>query len=175
MHGPGTLVLAHLFDATNASASPRDLTSLLSALLYQLAIKNSRCASIICELRRKAVEHGYSTQEDKERMLTMLLRAISMRVFIVIDALDEADDMNIAPFLQRLKMISTVSLLASQRIVLGSGTVAIFDTIVSVDGYDTSGDINILISSAISRGGVLERIKDSDRVRTVLLARADGK
>ncbi|KAI5900386.1 uncharacterized protein SCHCODRAFT_02674819 [Schizophyllum commune H4-8] len=167
---PESLVIIHLFDATNG-ASAQDLHSLLSALLYQVALKSPTCASTISESRQKAAESGYTTKFDKERLLMGLLRSLSQCTFIVIDALDEADEADVLPFLERLRDIPTVSLLASRRTVTGAGT---FDVVISIDDNDTDGDIGTVLDIAMSAGGALERIKDRDGVRQTLLAGAEG-
>ncbi|KAL1671851.1 hypothetical protein EV122DRAFT_225821 [Schizophyllum commune] len=168
---PESLVLIHLFDATNG-ASAQEVHSLLSALLYQLALKSPACASTISESRKKAAESGYTTKFDKERLLMGLLRSISQCIFIVIDALDEANEADVLPFLERLRDTPTVSLLSSRRTATNAGT---FDIVVSIDDNDTDSDIGTLLDIALSAGGALEKIKDRDGVRQTLLAGAEGK
>ncbi|KAL1684939.1 hypothetical protein GGG16DRAFT_106676 [Schizophyllum commune] len=167
---PESLVLIHLFDATNG-ASAQELHSLLSALLYQLALKSPTCASTISESRKKAAESGYTTKADKERLLMGLLRSLSQRIFIVIDALDEANEADVLPFLERLRDIPTVSLLSSRRTATNAGT---FDIVISIDDNDTDSDIGTLLDIAMSAGGALEKIKDREGVRQTLLAGAEG-
>ena len=168
---PESLVLIHLFDATDG-ASAQELHSLLSALLYQLALKSPICASTISESRKRAAESGYTTKFDKERLLMGLLRSLSQCIFIVIDALDEANEADVLPFLERLRDIPTVSLLCSRRTVTNAGT---SDVVISIDDNDTDSDIGTLLDIALSAGGALERIKDRDGVRQTLLAGAEGK
>ncbi|KAL1728411.1 hypothetical protein EV714DRAFT_215158, partial [Schizophyllum commune] len=168
---PESLVLIHLFDATNG-ASAQELHSLLSALLYQLALKSPICASTISESRKKAAESGYTTKFDKERLLMGLLRSLSQRIFVVIDALDEANEADVLPFLARLRDIPTVSLLCSRRTATNAGA---FDIVISIDDNDTDSDIGTLLDIAMSAGGALEKIKDRDGVRQTLLAGAEGK
>ncbi|KAI5834919.1 hypothetical protein K523DRAFT_329266 [Schizophyllum commune Tattone D] len=168
---PESLVLIHLFDATDG-ASARELHSLLSALLYQLALKSPTCASTISESRKKAAESGYTTKADKERLLMGLLRSLSQRIFIVIDALDEANEADVLPFLARLRDIPTVSLLSSRRTATSAGA---FDIVISIDDNDTDSDIGTLLDIALSAGGALEKIKDREGVRQTLLAGAEGK
>ena len=110
---------------------------------------------------------------DKERLLMNLLRAASSRIFIVIDALDEADEAGILPFLMRLRELSTVSLLASRRTAVN--VAALFDVVVSVEDSDTDSDIRTVLDLSMSSGGALESIRDRDGVRQALLARAEGK
>lgn len=169
---PHPLVLVHLFDATDGSHA-RDVRTLLSALLCQVALKCPQCAPTVLEARNRSIENGFATKIDKERLLMSLLRAVSSRVFIVIDALDEAEQTGVLPFLGRLKGLSTVSLLASRRTAMD---VALsFDTIVSVGTNDTDDDIGAALDVSLSSGGVLESIRDRDGVRQALLAGAEGK
>ncbi|KAL1706150.1 hypothetical protein EV121DRAFT_202067 [Schizophyllum commune] len=168
---PESLVLIHLFDATNGG-SAQELHSLLSALLYQLALKSPTCASTISESRKKAAESGYTTKFDKERLLMGLLRSLPQRIFIVIDALDESNEADVLPFLERLRDIPTVSLLSSRRTAMNAGA---FDKVISIDDNDTDSDIGTLLDIALSAGGALEKIKDREGVRQTLLAGAEGK
>ena len=169
---PGSLVLVHLFDTTHGSGT-QDLHAALSALLYQMASKSTECAHAILESRKKAIESGFTTKTDKERLLMNLLRAASSQIFIVIDALDEADEADILPFLMRLRELSTVSLLASRRTAIN--VAALFDIVVSVEDSDTDSDIRTVLDLSMSSGGALESIRDRDGVRQALLARAEGK
>lgn len=169
---PHPLVLVHLFDATDGSHA-RDVRTLLSALLCQVALKCPQSAPTVLEARSRSIENGFATKIDKERLLMSLLRAVSSRVFIVIDALDEAEQTGVLPFLERLKGLSTVSLLASRRTAMD---VALsFDTIVSIGTNDTDDDIGAALDVSLSSGGVLESIRDRDGVRQALLAGAEGK
>lgn len=168
---PESLVLIHLFDATNG-ASAQELHSLLSALLYQLALKSPTCASTISEARKKAADSGYTTKFDKERLFMGLLRSFSQCIFVVIDALDEANEADVLPFLERLRDIPTVSLLSSRRTATNAST---FDVVISIDDNDTDSDIGTLLDIAMSAGGALEKIKDREGVRQTLLAGAEGK
>ncbi|KAI5889921.1 uncharacterized protein SCHCODRAFT_02507568, partial [Schizophyllum commune H4-8] len=168
---PQPLVLVHLFDTTDGS-HVRDLRTLLSALVYQVALKCPQSALTIFEARKRAIENGFATKTDKERLLMSLLRAVSSRVFIVIDALDEAEQTDVLPFLHRLKGISTVSLLASRRTPVN--VAHLFDIMVAVGDNDTDSDIGAVLDISLSSGGVLESIRDRDGVRQALLAGAEG-
>ncbi|KAL1725141.1 hypothetical protein EV714DRAFT_277800 [Schizophyllum commune] len=167
---PDSLVLVHLFDATDGSVA-RDIHSLLSALLYQIALKSPKCASTILATRKQAIESGYTTKADKEDLLMKLLHAVPSRIFIVVDALDESDEADVLRFLERLNELSSISLLASRRPLLS--TISTFDNTISFDSTNTD-DIGTVLDTAMSAGGALESIRDRDGVRQALLAGAEG-
>ncbi|KAL1689301.1 hypothetical protein GGG16DRAFT_58165 [Schizophyllum commune] len=169
---PDHFVLVHLFDATDGSHA-RDMHSLLSPLLCQIARKNPESASTILKYCKTSINSGFTTKADKEHLLIRLLRAASSRVFIVIDALDESNDPDIPRFLQHLKGVENISLLASRRPMR---RLVIFDVVLSLDGDNqVSSDIAKAIDTAMSVDGILGDIQDRDIVRQVLLARAEGK
>ncbi|KAL1657706.1 hypothetical protein GGF50DRAFT_15603, partial [Schizophyllum commune] len=87
-----SLILAHVFDSTNASSVQRDLHTLLSTLVCQLALNDTHCASIISKSRKAIVVNGLPTKAKMEELFLETLRATSMHAIVVVDALDEADD-----------------------------------------------------------------------------------
>ncbi|KAI4294185.1 hypothetical protein K525DRAFT_213240 [Schizophyllum commune Loenen D] len=172
---PRTLVLAHIFDSTNASSSQRDLHALLSTLLCQLALNNTHCASIISDSRKTIVANGLPTKARMKELFFETLRATSLHVIVVVDALDEAiDEDEIISFLQRLKAVSAISVLASRRPFTDS--TRSLGSVVAVDNHGENNDIGLLLDIAMSQGGDLAKVQvDRNGVREKLLAGAERK
>ena len=63
---PRSLVLIHVFDSTNSSSGQRNLHSLLSTLICQLALNDAHCASIISKSRKAIVANGLPTKVRME-------------------------------------------------------------------------------------------------------------
>ncbi|KAI5822382.1 hypothetical protein K523DRAFT_257038, partial [Schizophyllum commune Tattone D] len=170
-----SLVLAHVFDSTNASSDQRDLHALLSTLLGQLALNNTHCASFISESRKKIVANGLPTKARMEELLMETIRTTSLHITVVIDALDEtSDEDEIVSFIQRLEAVPVISVLASRRHVIHSTKV--FGTVVSMDGHGENNDIELFLNLAMAAGGNLEKVRlHREGVRVKLLAGAEGK
>ncbi|KAL1724950.1 hypothetical protein EV714DRAFT_180776, partial [Schizophyllum commune] len=122
--GVPSLTLYHLFDVTN-NTQPQKLRSLLCSLLCQLAHQRNDCASSLTRIRKDHMS-GYSQVADdllRSHLVNLLqsLRSdgVLLRVFIAVDAVDEADKEEIMPgiisFLQELNECGNVSLLLSIR------------------------------------------------------------
>ncbi|KAI5822298.1 hypothetical protein K523DRAFT_257215, partial [Schizophyllum commune Tattone D] len=170
-----SLILAHVFDSTNASSDQRDLHTLLSTLVCQLALNDTHCASIISKSRKAIVVNGLPTKAKMEELFLETLRATSMHAIVVVDALDEADDEDeIISFLQRLEAVSAISVLASRRSFTDS--THSFGSVVTMDNHGENNDIGLFLDIAMSQGGDLARVKlDRNGVREKLLAGAEGK
>ncbi|KAL1727979.1 hypothetical protein EV714DRAFT_216136 [Schizophyllum commune] len=172
------LVLYHFFDATNTSRS-RDLRTLLSSLLCQLG--HLRTESLPSLLRfHKDNMHGHSQPalDALHRLLDRLLDDLSAPVFVVVDALDEADDANeeIIEFLEHLRIRRDIRLLLSSRgeVLFRERLMGLCDSHVIVSEELVKGDIGIVLHGALTRGGVLGKVKDTDLVREALQVGADG-
>ncbi|KAI5889878.1 uncharacterized protein SCHCODRAFT_02508259 [Schizophyllum commune H4-8] len=172
---PHSLVLVHVFDSTNATSGQRDLHALLSTLLCQLALNNTHCASIISEAHKKIVANGLPTKTRMEGLLMETLRATSLHITVVVDALDESsDEEDIVSFIRRLEAMSAIIVLASRRPVIGS--TPIFGVVISMDNHVKNNDIGLFLDLAMAQGSNLGKMQ-SDRkdMRAKLLAGAEGK
>ncbi|KAL1714369.1 hypothetical protein EV715DRAFT_209739 [Schizophyllum commune] len=169
--GPNYLVLTHFFDATDNSRL-RDLPSLLSSFLCQLALNNQHCMGDLAGTRAKSVATGCFTNEDMIASLRTLL-AKDLRVFLVIDALDESLDRNIIPALEDLRLLSCVSMLLSARLPFGKEK--LHDSCVAIDQDNANTDIHTILDMAFSRGGPLATISDAFDVKRKLMRGAEGK
>ncbi|KAL1684617.1 hypothetical protein GGG16DRAFT_34723, partial [Schizophyllum commune] len=169
-----SLVLAHVFDSTNASSDQRDLHALLSTLLCQLALNNTHCASIISESRRAIAANGLPTKVRMEVLFLETLRAASLHAIVVVDALDEAsDEEEIISFLQRLEAVPAISVLASRRPY--TDLTHSLGSLVAMDNHGENNDIGLLLDVAMSQGGDLAKVQmDRNGVREKLLAGAEG-
>ncbi|KAL1690547.1 hypothetical protein GGG16DRAFT_125640 [Schizophyllum commune] len=121
--------------------------------------------------------HTQPSIETMQRHLRQALETAPSRVFLVVDALDEADDRDIIPFLMSLLVLPNVSLLLSSRSeVLGREYLKKrCDAFISVNDYGVSHDIERLLDQAFAPRGALSGIGDAGTVRQTLSAGADGK
>ena len=170
-----SLVLAHVFDSTNASSDQRDLHALLSTLLGQLALNNTHCASFISESRKKIVANGLPTKARMEELLMETIRTTSLHITVVIDALDEtSDEDEVVSFIQRLEAVPVISVLASRRSFTDS--THLLGSVVAMDEHGGNKDIGLLLDIAMSQGGDLAKVQvDRNGVREKLLEGAEGK
>ncbi|KAL1728525.1 hypothetical protein EV714DRAFT_214958, partial [Schizophyllum commune] len=173
----GHLGLAHFFDAT--SSRHRDLRELLSMLLCRLAGSNDVCYKNLLELRGEH-EDGYSqpSMETLRRQAHDLLGLVAKRVFIVVDALDEADDDTVVPFLQDLRdKHDNVSLLVSSRteVPYREDLSRLADLEVAISQNLVAGDITLILGSKFA-GTRLAKLgaKDADLVRKTLSTGSEG-
>ncbi|KAI4519020.1 hypothetical protein K525DRAFT_287676 [Schizophyllum commune Loenen D] len=121
--------------------------------------------------------HTQPSIETMQRHLRQALETAPSRVFLVVDALDEADDRDIIPFLMSLLDLPTVSLLLSSRSeLLGREYLERrCDAPISVNDYVVSRDIERLLDQTFAPGGALSRVVDAGTARQALSAGADGK
>ena len=90
----------HFFDTTGSS--PRNLRALLSTLLCQLADHDEKCADQLFELRARAsVGYAQIPLETMRHTLDDMLTSILSHIYVVVDALDEADEENRYDILDR--------------------------------------------------------------------------
>lgn len=103
------------------------------------------------------------------------LRTTSLHVIVVVDALDEAiDEDEIITFLQRLKAVSAISVLASRRPF--TEMTHFIGSVVAMDNHGENNDIGLLLDITMSQGGDLAKVQvDRNGVREKLLAGAEGK
>ncbi|KAL1731685.1 hypothetical protein EV714DRAFT_271484 [Schizophyllum commune] len=112
---PRPLTIAHFFDATNGPRH-RNLVGLISSLLCQLCHLRNLYLIELGALRAFYMSGG--SQPSLDRLQGELMRVLEdspTRVFIVLDALDEATDEDIVHFLKDLCLRRSVSLLISSR------------------------------------------------------------
>ncbi|KAI5885798.1 uncharacterized protein SCHCODRAFT_01161903, partial [Schizophyllum commune H4-8] len=165
----------HVFDMTN-NAARRNLYALLSSVLCQLAHHVPDTVAILSQARREHMRgHVEPLLSELKHYLKLALDR-SPHVFLVIDALDEADDPEIIPFLCQLKARHKVSLLVSSRSELVSRWQLENLTDERVDIFEdiVAGDIGILLDQVFKRDGRLAGIRDVHRVRDALESGADG-
>ncbi|KAL1673728.1 hypothetical protein EV122DRAFT_222106 [Schizophyllum commune] len=172
---PRSLVLIHVFDSTNSSSGQRNLHSLLSTLICQLALNDAHCASIISKSRKAIVANGLPTKVRMEELFLETIKAASLHAIVVVDALDEASDEDeIISFLRRLEAVSAISVLASRRPF--TDLTHSLGSVVAMDKHGENNDIGLLLDTAMSQAGDLARVQvDRNGVREKLLAGAEGK
>ncbi|KAL1727965.1 hypothetical protein EV714DRAFT_216137, partial [Schizophyllum commune] len=175
---PRPLILQHFFDATNGSHY-RNLRAFFASLLCQLAQFSDESLSVLSEIREDHMSGNSQASLDAlQRQLNGLLDNLPGPVFIVVDALDEADDADVIKVLEDLRARLDVRLLLASR-----GEVLFYDrlhglcdeTIIIGDAL-VKDDIGTVIQGAFDQGGALERVsKDMNSlVREALVTGADG-
>ncbi|TRM67243.1 hypothetical protein BD626DRAFT_396430, partial [Schizophyllum amplum] len=173
------LTVTHLFDTTNGRKN-RTLRDLVSSLLCQLALKREECATELLKLRQaSSMGRSQLSLEVMQRQLDSLIQTMPMRVFIVVDALDEADDDNIIPFLEHLRAHANVSLLFSSRheVLFRAQLEKISDSQIPMEEILVAEDITTALEQLLCSGGALDTKTDQntkDRIREVIRATADG-
>ncbi|KAL1665580.1 hypothetical protein GGF50DRAFT_52363, partial [Schizophyllum commune] len=170
-----SLVLTHLFDTTGSN--PRNSRAFLASLLCQLACEIPECAAHLHKLRSRAsVGHAQISLEEMRHTLDGVLKTTGLHVFIVVDALDEADDHAIILFLSHLLTHTNVSLLMSSRyeVTFRADLQALADASVSMTVDRVTGDIQTLLSALLTEGGSLGKVKETDLVHNTLTAGANG-
>ncbi|KAL1727975.1 hypothetical protein EV714DRAFT_216172, partial [Schizophyllum commune] len=173
---PQSLVLLQFFDATNGSHA-RDLRALLSSLLCQLAQLSYENLSALLRLCEDNM-HGMSqpTMASLQHQVSSLMDNSPGPVFVVVDALDEAEDDDVVGFLAHLRMRVDVHLLLSSRgeVHFHDRLHDLCDRTIVIQESAVKGDIDVVLLEALSRGGTLEKIKEVDLVREALETGSDG-
>ncbi|TRM59670.1 ankyrin repeat-containing domain protein [Schizophyllum amplum] len=150
------ITLTHLFDLTNG-AQKQDVRALLSSLLCQLAYHRDNAREELLEVRDRHMD-GH-TQPSLEKMQHHLWRLVcrSPRLFVVVDALDEAHIDDLVPLLRALRAYSNISLLISSRTEVHPrmDLVHLSDVQVYMTGDLVKCDIETFLHVALADGGPL--------------------
>lgn len=169
------LVLVHIFDITDRSKD-QTLESLISSLLGQMAIRHDQSAALLAARRAIAMKKGHTKIQEKRALLWTVLSSLRIPVFVLVDALDEADDYSsITGFLETMCAFPTISLLVSSRLRFLTGNMCA--SIVCYEEYEAKSDIRVLIRNALAEGGVLCKLPDVVlcQVEETLMGGAQGK
>ncbi|TRM57324.1 hypothetical protein BD626DRAFT_615269 [Schizophyllum amplum] len=176
---PPAVVLAHLLDTTNSSQL-RDLRTLISSLLCQVAYSKAELATQLLKLRTWfSFGHSQTSLEAMSYGLDVMFDTPDLRFFVVIDALDEVEDEQISLFLQHLRTRANVSLRLSSRpeARFRDNAEGLCDARVSMDDSLVAGDIDIALRHVFHAGGALNEVLDSymkDAISKAMIAQADG-
>ncbi|KAI5825041.1 hypothetical protein K523DRAFT_420321 [Schizophyllum commune Tattone D] len=110
-----SLIMTHFFDATNGPRH-RNLEGLASSLLCQLAHRVDDLHDVLKAFHEVSMAgHSELSLDQMRYELLSVLRTQKARIFVVLDALDEAIDDRILPFLEDMLVNCNVSLLLSSR------------------------------------------------------------
>lgn len=173
--GSGHLVLAHFFDAANSSRRG-DLDSVLSSFLCQLALSDQNSMDILAKARQQSISNGCFTRKEKLNTFVGMLSS-RPRVFLVIDALDEAvgseEHAKILVALRKLRSCTNISFLISTRVPLADEDLQ--HDVVSIDRVEDNTDIRTALDIEFSNGGRLAAIANAEIVRNKLMLRAEAK
>ncbi|TRM60938.1 hypothetical protein BD626DRAFT_632101 [Schizophyllum amplum] len=168
------ITLTHLFDLTNGAQS-QDMRALLSSLLCQLAYHRDDARKELLEVRNQQMD-GH-TQPSLEKMQHHLWRLIrrSARLFVVLDALDEANIEDLIPFLRALRAYSNIALLVSSRteVHLRMELVRLSDAEVHMSTELITRDIETFLHCAVGSAGVLAHMS-ADYAELVQQKLCDG-
>ncbi|KAL1750258.1 hypothetical protein FB107DRAFT_294676 [Schizophyllum commune] len=172
--GSECVVLAHFFDVAYKS-NTGDLDSLLSSFLYQLAAKDHQCMSTLSQAWALSKSNGYFTCYEKLNTLLGMLGS-RLRVFLIIDALDEAaknEHAQVLGALRQLRSCANISILVSTRVPLADEDLQ--HVAVSIDQVQDNTDIRTTLDIEFSDGGRLYGIAQAETVKEELMMKADGK
>ncbi|KAI5892306.1 uncharacterized protein SCHCODRAFT_02541962 [Schizophyllum commune H4-8] len=180
--GVDAVVLVHLFDVVNVMQQERNLASLLSSLLCQLALANQDALKELLRFR-SAHAKGYSqapVDSMRSYFRTILGKIMpKTRVYIVVDGVDQAAS-DVISFIEELCAIPNVSLLISLR-----SQTPIHRTLehlfpspaqIIMSSSQVSRDIETLLNSKFAAGGALASASgdDEQQIRKEVLSKADG-
>ncbi|KAL1712300.1 hypothetical protein EV715DRAFT_162937, partial [Schizophyllum commune] len=153
-----------------------DLDSVLTSFLCQLALMDRCCMDILAEARQRSILNGCFTCDEKLGTLVRML-GNRLRVFLIVDALDEAlehERANILGALGKLRSCTGISLLVSTRI-LDDEDLSREQSIASIDQDEDNTDIRTTLDIEFGYSGRLAGIANAETVRNKLILRAEGK
>ncbi|TRM55665.1 hypothetical protein BD626DRAFT_442453, partial [Schizophyllum amplum] len=171
-----TIVITHLFDTTNGS-QPRNLRALLSSLLCQFAFSRHECAKMLVQLRAETSGgHAQLSLEAMQHHLDTIVQGLPARTFVVVDALDEAEDDRIISFLTHLLDHGNIHLFVSSRYEVSfcRDLEALCELHVPMNKLLVAKDIEVFLQGLLAEGGRLSKVADAERVREALSTGADG-
>ena len=119
--------------------------------------------------------NGYFTCDEKLKTLLGMLDN-RLRVFLIIDALDEAleqEHARVLGALRELRSCTNISVLVSSRVPLADEDLQ--RAVVSIDRVEDNTDIRTALDIEFSNGGRLFGIAKAEMVRAELMMKADGK
>ncbi|KAL1712989.1 hypothetical protein EV715DRAFT_212619 [Schizophyllum commune] len=171
------LVLIHYFDVTDSS-QPRTFRALLSSFLCQLAYSNEDSRRALLRLFEESMNgHSKPSPEAMRRQIDAIIDGMAARVFLVVDALDEAEcSEDIIEFMFHLRFKRNTSLLVSSRteVLFRQRLSDLCDTHVLMSEELVSRDIDILLRRALSESGTLSKVKEVGLVNDALQSGAEG-
>ena len=119
--------------------------------------------------------NGYFTCDEKlDTLLGML--GNRLRVFLIIDALDEAaknEHAQVLGALKKLRSCANISILVSTRVRLPKDDIQ--HDVISIDQVEDNTDIRTALDIEFSDGGRLFGIAQAEMVRNELMMKAGGK
>ena len=119
--------------------------------------------------------NGYFTCDEKLYTLLGML-GNCLRVFLIIDALDEAlenEHARVLGALRKLRSCPNISILVSSRVPLADEDLR--RAVVSIDRVEDNTDIRTALDIEFSNGGRLATIANAEFARNKLMLRAEGK
>lgn len=122
--------------------------------------------------------HSKPSSDVLRRLLDTVLDGMTERVFMVVDALDEAEDPeDIIRFMDHLRFRQNTSLLISSRaeVTFRERLDELCDMHVLMTEGRVNEDIGRLLRYSLSARGTLSKVKDVDLVNEALQSGAEGK
>ncbi|KAI5885324.1 uncharacterized protein SCHCODRAFT_02706840 [Schizophyllum commune H4-8] len=179
---PQSLVLTHFFDATNPNLRHRNLEGLSSSLLCQLSHHGADVLEALQTLHDNLMAGRSEISLDKVQcMLDAALQSRVARVFVALDALDEAIiqfDSRKGCFLEDLIKHENVSLLLSSRteVPYNRYLERLSSARLLVKKHLVARDIAVHLDDVLAARGALAKVKGQNisLVRKMLTSRADG-
>ncbi|KAL1731680.1 hypothetical protein EV714DRAFT_208342 [Schizophyllum commune] len=171
-------MLTHFFDATNGPRH-RNLEGLASSLLCQLAHRVDDLHDVLKAFHGVSMAgHSELSLDQMRYELLSVLRTQKARIFVVLDALDEAIDDRILPFLEDMLVNRNVSLLLSSRteVPFRRTLERLSDVRLLVKKNLVSRDIAAHLDDVLAARGALAKVKgrNAGLVRKTLTNGAGG-
>ncbi|KAI5885327.1 uncharacterized protein SCHCODRAFT_02644444 [Schizophyllum commune H4-8] len=177
-----SIILSHLFDATDSSRSGK-LGELLASLLCQVAYHTTEGLSALLKLHERQM-HGHSKPSPdvmQHELMSILARvAMRTRIFIAVDALDESysSDLISLSLRRMLQVHGQISLMVSSRTEapIHQSLHRSCDIEFHMHRNLVNKDIVTVLDKALAPCGALSHVAalEMQRVRKALCVGADG-
>ncbi|KAL1736106.1 hypothetical protein EV714DRAFT_198987, partial [Schizophyllum commune] len=159
-----SLVVAHFLDATDKSQA-RNLREFLASMLCQIGRLQDDYHPALLSLYSQNEDGSREPPiEELRKCLSIIIRGTSTHIFIVLDALDEAQEMDkIIACVRQLREYENVTLLISSRGNSHNGLSELCSEHIIMRDELLEGDVKEVVDKALCNDGALSRIDSSLR------------
>ncbi|KAI4523089.1 hypothetical protein K525DRAFT_197223 [Schizophyllum commune Loenen D] len=176
-----TIILSHLFDATDSSRTGK-LEEFLASLLCQLAYHTTEGLSTLLQLHERQMNgHSQPSPDVMQHKLMSILERVALRtrIFIAVDALDESYNSDLISYsLRRMLQVHGISLMVSSRTEAPIHQTLRWSCDIEFHMHKShvNKDIATVLDKALAPCGVLSHVAHQEikRVRNALCEGADG-
>ncbi|KAL1671424.1 hypothetical protein EV122DRAFT_226616, partial [Schizophyllum commune] len=172
------IAVAHFFDAT-AGSPLNDRRDLISSLLCQIVHHRKDCLADLVQLYENNMSgKAQAPLDDLQFELSKVLRGTTSRTFIIIDAIDEAEDEDLPSILEELCALNSVSFLISSRseVACSKDLKRLSNVQLRMNKQVVARDIATHLDGAFAKNGILRKVKKEhiELVRSTLENGARG-